>query len=86
MLRVWLITTVGSPSWVSKWLSAQWKLALREWYINTFQRITSVLIFRVHQLFQSKEYKCGEEILTIAAMTTVQVSTLTLNFLFMKLS
>lgn len=28
------------------------------------------------QLFQSKEYKCGEEILTIAAMTTVQVRAL----------
>lgn len=26
------------------------------------------------QLFSSKEYTCGEEILTIAAMTTVQVS------------
>ena len=25
------------------------------------------------QLFRSKEYKCGDEILTIAAMTTVQV-------------
>jgi len=44
-----------------------------------YLRITSILIFYIyiHQLFQSKEYKCGEEILSIAAMTTVQVSTLT---------
>jgi ATP-dependent RNA helicase DDX35 len=34
----------------------------------------SLLVCFLVQLFSSKEFNCGEEILTIAAMTSVQVS------------
>ena len=35
-----------------------------------------IIIVTSSQLFSSKDYKCGEEMLTIAAMTTIQVSSI----------
>ena len=46
--------------------------------VNIARMVCSILVYDVggadfEQLFKSKEYDCGEEILTIAAMTSVQV-------------
>jgi len=51
-------------------------MSYRSWHRENGDALNTVggtSILKHLQLFRSKEYQCGEEILTIAAMTAVQV-------------